>query len=314
MAAGAQGIRVSRLPGAVELNPIIATVTPLTASDRVDLDILGDYLDYLYRVGVRAILVNGTTGEFASLAVAERKSILERVREHWPATLIAHVGASALPDALALLDHAVGLADAAAAITPYFFAEPSADGVRRWFDKLLAATSIPLLLYNFPRHTQTVLPPELLAEFAQRYPMLAGVKDSGSDRDVWRAFAAAGLPVFVGDESAAARIGDLGVSGIVSGGGNPVPELPVRIAEALNSGDTAAAQHWQTIFDQWSAARHDSGLDGIAFSKAALAERIPGFPANMRAPLVEAEPDQAAEVRRHLRRKILPLIEEHPHP
>jgi 4-hydroxy-tetrahydrodipicolinate synthase len=131
MAAGTQGIRVSRLPGAVELNPIIATVTPLTAADRVDVAALGDYLNYLYRAGVRAILVNGTTGEFASLTVAERKTILEHVRERWPATLIAHIGASALPDALELLGHAAGFADAAAAITPYYFAEPPADGVRR---------------------------------------------------------------------------------------------------------------------------------------------------------------------------------------
>ncbi|MEV0028021.1 dihydrodipicolinate synthase family protein [Nocardia sp. NPDC050793] len=297
-------------PGTVRVNPIIATVTPFTHDHTVDTGALGEYLGFLHRAGVPAILVNGTTGEFANLTVAERKKVLEQARAQWPGHLVAHVGATAYGDAIDLLDHARDHADAVAAIAPYFFADPPETGVRDFFGRLLARTELPMLLYNFPRHTQTPISPALLGALAAEYPMLVGIKDSSGQLDVARAYTATGLAVFAGNDGAAARIGELGVHGIVSGGGNPVPEIPVRIAAALRDGDRDAATRWQAVFDECRALRHESGLSDIAFVKAALAERIPGFPATVRSPLLTPADAVIADIRAHLRHKILPRIHE----
>ncbi|WP_431969457.1 dihydrodipicolinate synthase family protein [Nocardia sp. bgisy134] len=297
-------------PGTVELNPIVATVTPFTRDHAVDTGALGDYLGFLHRAGVPAILVNGTTGEFANLTIAERKKVLEQARAQWPGQLVAHIGATAYGDAMDLLDHARQHADAVAAIAPYFFADPPEIGVRDFFGRLLARTELPMLLYNFPRHTQTPISPELLGALAAEYPMLVGIKDSSGRLDVTRAYTATGLAVFAGNDGAAARIGELGVHGIVSGGGNPVPEIPVRIAAALRAGDREAAARWQAVFDECRALRHESGLSDITFVKAALAERIPGFPAAVRSPLRTPDDTVIADIRAHLRHKILPRVHE----
>lgn len=310
MAVGAEGERVPRWAGAVELNPILATVTPFTGDYRVDTGALGDYLMFLHEAGVRAILVNGTTGEFPGLTVAERKAVLEFTRAHWPGQLIAHIGASAVGDAIELLDHAHNHANAVAAIAPYYFAEPPEAGVREYFGLLLGRTELPLLVYNFPRHTQARITPALLGGLAAEYPMLAGVKDSGTDRGITREYADTGLSVFVGSDSAAAHIGDYGAHGIVSGGGNPVPELPVRIARALRAGDNDEAIKWQSVFDECRALRRRSGLTDIAFVKTALAERLPGFPMTLRPPLVAADIGQSENIRTYLRTKILPQVYE----
>ncbi|MGV9832937.1 dihydrodipicolinate synthase family protein [Nocardia niigatensis] len=310
MAVGEERQRVPRWPGTIELNPIIATVTPFTGDRRVDIGALRAYLGFLNDVGVRAILVNGTTGEFAGLTVAERKSVLEHARAHWPGHLIAHIGATAAGDALELLHHAHDHADAVATIAPYFFADPPEAGLRDYFGQLLALTKLPMLLYNFPRHTQTPITPELFRHLADQHPMLAGIKDSGSDRAVTRAYTATSLPVFVGDDGAAARIADLGVQGIVSGGGNPVPELPVRIAAALRVGDTENAQRWQSVFDECRSLRRESGLSDIAFVKAALGERIPGFPTTVLPPLTASDEPRIDEIRTYLRHKVLPRVRE----
>ncbi|MEU2251865.1 dihydrodipicolinate synthase family protein [Nocardia xishanensis] len=297
-------------PGNVQVNPIIATVTPFTRDHAVDTGALGEYLGFLHRAGVDAILVNGTTGEFANLTVAERKKVLEQARAQWPGQLVAHVGATAYGDAIDLLDHARDHADAVAAIAPYFFADPPEPGVRDFFGRLLARTELPMLLYNFPRHTQTPISPDLLGALAAEYPMLVGIKDSSGQLDITRAYAATGLAVFAGNDGAAARIGELGVHGIVSGGGNPVPEIPVRIAAALRDGDGAAATRWQAVFDECRTLRHESGLSDITFVKAALAERIPGFPAAVRSPLVTPADAVIADIRAHLRNKILSRLHE----
>lgn len=309
MAVGTEGERGERWGRAVELNPILATVTPFTSGYLVDTGALGDYLSFLFESGARALLVNGTTGEFPSLTVAERKSVLEFTRSHWPGQLIAHIGSSAVGDAIELLDHAHEHADAVAAIAPYYFADPPEAGIREYFGLLLERTELPLLVYNFPCHTQARITPALLDSLAAEYPMLVGVKDSGTDRAITTDYAGTGLSVFVGSDGAAADIAEHSALGIVSGGGSPVPELPVRIAQALRAGDHDAAVRWQAVFDDCRGLRRRAGLTDPAFVKAALAERVPGFPVDVRPPLVAADSVQGAEIRTYLRAKILPRID-----
>jgi hypothetical protein len=50
--------------------------------------------------------------------------------------------------------------------------------------------TLPVLLYNFPRHTQNPLNPDLVARLATRFPQLCGIKDSGRDISIIRAFKA----------------------------------------------------------------------------------------------------------------------------
>lgn len=309
MVVGTEGKRVPRWAGAVELNPILATVTPFTRDDRVDTGALGDYLGFLCESGVRTILVNGTTGEFPALTVAERKAILEFTRSHWSGQVVAHIGASAIRDAIEMLDHAHDHADAVAAIPPYYFAEPPEAGLRDYFGLLLGRTKLPMLVYNFPRHTQALITPALIGSLAEEYPLLAGVKDSGSDRGVTRNYADTGVSVFIGSDGAAAHIADFGALGIVSGSGSPVPELPVQIAQALRAGDRDEAIRWQKVFDECRGMRRRSGLTDTAFVKAALAERVPGFPATVRPPLATAGDVQSQEISTYLRTKILPQMD-----
>jgi 4-hydroxy-tetrahydrodipicolinate synthase len=136
------------------------------------------------------------------------------------------------------------------------------------------------------------------------------VKDSGKDRNITRQFKAArpDMQVFVGDDRAGARLSEIGVDGLVTGGGGPVAELPLRIVDAVLEGDLKQAHQLQADFDQWSDARCASPLTEIAFVKAALAARLPGFPPYVRPPLVTATDSQCEEIRSFLRRKMMPLI------
>nr|WP_280464533.1 dihydrodipicolinate synthase family protein [Nocardia cyriacigeorgica] len=129
---------------------MVAVVTPLDSRFRIDFAALGAYLDLLSNAGVRCVLVNGTTGEFANLTAAERCAVVEFCRERWPSQLIAHAGATAAADAIAMVEHANDHADAVAVIAPFFFAGVDVVGVEAFFDQVLASTRIPALLYNFP--------------------------------------------------------------------------------------------------------------------------------------------------------------------
>lgn len=291
-------------------SPVVAVVTPFNAQGAVDTDALQSYLALLSAAGVKTILVNGTTGEFFSMTLHERSAVLEFCRKHWAGQVIAHIGSAAIGDAIDLLDHARPHADYVAAISPYFFSSPPEQGVYAYFRQLLLRSDLPMLLYNFPQHAQTDITPSILSQLAAEFPLLRGVKDSGKDRSVTRRFKAArqDMQVFVGDDRAGARLSEIGADGLVTGGGGPVVELPLRIMEAVQGDDLEHAHQLQADFDQWNDARHASPLSEIAFAKAALAVRLPGFPPYVRPPLVTATDSQRAEIRSFLRRKMLPLI------
>ncbi|MGH3833807.1 MAG: dihydrodipicolinate synthase family protein [Pseudonocardiaceae bacterium] len=289
---------------------IVAVLTPFDEKGAVDQGALRDYLALLSAAGVQSILVNGTTGEFFAMTSRERNAVLEFCREHWPGQVIAHVGSAAIGDAIELLDHARSHTDYLAAITPYYYSGPPEEGVCAYFRKLLVRSDLPLLLYNFPRHTQTDITPSIVSRLAAEFPLLRGVKDSGTDRNLTRQFKAArpDMQVFIGDDRAGARLAEIGADGLVTGGGGPVVELPLRILAAVTSDELERARQLQADFDQWSDARRASPLTGIAFAKAALAARLPGFPRYVRPPLVSATDSQCQEIRSFLRHKMMPLI------
>ncbi|MBV7701576.1 dihydrodipicolinate synthase family protein [Nocardia nova] len=286
--------------------PIVAALTPFRVDGAVDYGALGDYLDLLTAAGVPSVLVGGTTGEFASLTVHERKQVLQFCRGRWSRQLIAQVGASAVGDVTELVVHANDVADALAVIAPYFFAGPPEAGVEAFYARVLRFARKPLLLYNFPRHTQVALAPVLVERLAVRFPLVRGIKDSGKDFAVSREYKTRcpQLTVLLGDDRACARLGELGVDGVVTGAGGPVAELPVAIAAATRAGDSACARRSQAVFDRYTDRRKATPVSDIAFAKSALAARLPGFPTHVRPPLTAAPPELTADITAFLRNEI----------
>lgn len=286
------------MAGELITSPIVAVVTPFQESGEVDFAALTDYLNMLADMGISSILVAGTTGEFASLGMGERRTVAEHCRGVWSGTLLVHVGASAFGDAVELAGHADEFADGLAVINPYFFAEAPPDGVAEYFRRVLAVSDRPTLLYNFPRHTQTPLPPAVVQQLAQQFPNVVGVKDSGKDREAIREYTrlCPRLAVYLGDDRLVADAAEVGAVGVVSGAGGPVAELPAAITDAVAAGDHARAHARQRDFDVYSDERKQLPLSDIAFVKAALGARLPGFPSQVRPPLMAASLQQQQRI------------------
>ncbi|WP_194290017.1 dihydrodipicolinate synthase family protein [Nocardia macrotermitis] len=86
-------------------------------------------------------------------------------------------------------------------------------------DMVSAAGVETVLLYSFPRHTQTAVSPEAVARLAAKFPLVCGVKDSGKDLTISRGYKqrTPRLQVFLGDDRSGVRVRELGVDGVVTG-------------------------------------------------------------------------------------------------
>jgi 4-hydroxy-tetrahydrodipicolinate synthase len=282
---------------------VFAIVTPFNERDGIDEPALRDYLRLLDEKGVPAIVAGGTTGEFPSLTPAERMRLLECCRRDFRGTVVAHASSCCVGDCRQLLDHAREHADAVLLLPPFYYARPSGEGVHQFLGAAIAHSRLPVYLYNFPEHTQFAITPQLLAELAAQHPMLAGIKDSGGDFNVSRAYKAAcpQLQVFVGSDRRALEVLESGLDGSVTGAGNPVPEAFVAIARGYESGNQERARAGQRLLDRWTDFRERVPGGDIRISKAALGDRVAGFPARVRPPLVTCDEQQIARIRAGLR-------------
>jgi 4-hydroxy-tetrahydrodipicolinate synthase len=155
----------------------VALVTFFTDDGAPDPDATGKFAAELADRGMRAILAVGTTGEAPALDAAERRAVIEAVRDAVPADVpvIAGTGMPSAHQAAALTRDAVAAgADAVLAWPPVGGA-----GQVRYFEAVAeAAAGRPVLAYHFPR----VYPPGVPVEALASLPV-TGVKDSSGDPD-----------------------------------------------------------------------------------------------------------------------------------
>jgi 4-hydroxy-tetrahydrodipicolinate synthase len=129
---------------------VAAALTALDSRRRFDDAMAKDYLSYLAAGGLDGVLVLGTTGEFASFSVKERKQILESYIKHrGKLSVMAQVGAPNLPETLELLAHAADAgAGSALVLPPFYYKNVSTEGVLRYYEPVLDAARIPPTIPN----------------------------------------------------------------------------------------------------------------------------------------------------------------------
>ncbi len=274
----------------VAISGLITPVcTPFSGADAFAETAFIEHLEFLAAAGVKKVLVNGTTGEFFSLTEKERRLALHLTRRYFPGVVLYQAGRESLVATIteARLGEDFG-ADAIVALPPYYRAAVPADGLIACFRQLGESIDIPLILYNFPRHTGNPLTPEILDAIEH-----FGLKDSSGDLSLighTRRY-------FIGGDSMILEACAAGAVGFVSGHANHAPDLYVVMERALRH-DPRDAARLQEEITALSAAF--SGAEQTAKIKYAVSQRIPGYPAAVRLPLCNLHEDERIETRRFL--------------
>jgi 4-hydroxy-tetrahydrodipicolinate synthase len=166
----------------------VAAVTPCDSKGKFDDGIYRDMMPFFKERGVDGVLVLGTTGEFASFSVAERKKIAETALKHRSGLeMMVQVGTPNLPETLDLLAHAqANGADQVLCIPPFYFKNPNTAGLTKYYSQVLEATKLPVNLYHYPGMSAVPISPALLHSL-EHYPNLAGIKDSTGDATAYAA-------------------------------------------------------------------------------------------------------------------------------
>ncbi|WP_432535240.1 dihydrodipicolinate synthase family protein [Kineococcus arenarius] len=216
----------------------VANVTPFRDDERasIDLEAYLGHVRWLADAGVTGVVPFGTNGEGPSVATREKAEVLEAVvAAAGPLHVVATVAEGTLPDTLDLLAHLDGLPVRALLVLPPWYFRPVADeGLRRFYDRVLAATRHPVVVYHIPKYAVAV-PAGLIAGLP-----VWGVKDSGGEAGYAEAVTAANRGVLLGTED------DLPdrlptVQGSVSALANIVPEQVIELYGHVRAGRSTEA-------------------------------------------------------------------------
>ena len=254
---------------------IVPPPTPFNDTMGIDEKAFVEHLEFLADHGVTRILVNGTTAEFFSLLPEERKLLLTVARRYFPGIVLFNTASDSLLQAKKAARWAEDYgADAIVAMAPYYYASAPAEGLIEFFNELGDSVDIPMMLYNFTKHTNNPLTPEILKAVKH-----IGIKDSSGDYSLIDATS----NYFAGTSRAMVEAHLKGAKGFVSALANHMPKLYVRLEEALKEREMEHAGVLQAEI-----AKSCAGIEAeneIAFIKTKLSESIRGYPLRMRLPL-----------------------------
>lgn len=217
----------------------------MTEDGRVDLPSCARLLAHFEASGCKGAVLAGTNGEGPSLSAVEKRDLLRAMSPvRGQLELILGVATGSLDEAIWLCRQAYRDGAAAALVMPpSYFREAAAEGIARWFEELMAASDLPIVVYNFPQRTGVKLAPELVRRLASHDRFL-GLKDSSGEIDNLTAFRSAvdeRHVLYVGNETLLMLAVGAGWTGTISGASNSVGEWLVRVLEELE-GDPESAR------------------------------------------------------------------------
>ena len=280
---------------------ITAMVTPMHPDGSVDEVGLRAVVEHLLASGHDGIVVNGTTGESATLSDDESIAAVRLAKEVAGdrAAVTAGVGSNDTAHSVTMAARAAEAgADALLLVSPYYN-KPTQAGLLAHCRAVADSTELPIMLYDIPGRTGVAFATETLVALAA-HPRIVAVKDAKAD--LWASthvMATTDLLWFSGDDVLTLAHLAQGAVGCVSVVGHVAGREYAAMLAAVDAGDLAAArQIHQRLVPVVDAVMSTS--QGAIMAKAALAELGVIESAFVRLPLVESPPEHLEILRRGL--------------
>ena len=271
-------------------------VTPFDADGDIDADALASHAETLVDAGLDGLVPCGTTGEFASLTDAERRTVVETTVEAADGRVPVIAGAAdttvaGARDRLAFAREAG--ADAALVTLPYYHTSTAPAGQRAFLEAVAADAPLPIYLYDIPATVGEPIDPDVVTDAAE-LDAVVGLKDTSGDLTALDAVLGAvpdSFTVFQGVDAQLYPSLSLGVDGGIHALSQAIPEVFVALGEAVRAGDDdrALTLHRRGIAPLFGRCG-DHGFAPVAKVAAAHRGFIPD--STVRPPLTR--PDEAA--------------------
>mgnify|MGYP000111995563 CR=1 FL=1 len=207
----------------------VALVTPFKEDLSVDFDALIKLVNYNIENGTDYLVINGTTGESATITKEEKQEIIDVIikTNNKRLPLVLGVGGNntvLVVDELKTRDF-TGI-DGILSVAPYY-SKPTQEGFYQHYKTLAEATDLPIILYNVPGRTAKNMEPSTVLRLANDYANIVAVKEAGNNQQQYHTLLKdkpTDFLVISGDDDLALGVALAGGSGVISVIGQAFPK------------------------------------------------------------------------------------------
>ncbi|WP_299109947.1 4-hydroxy-tetrahydrodipicolinate synthase [uncultured Tenacibaculum sp.] len=207
----------------------VALVTPFKEDLSVDYDALKKLVNYNIENGTNYLVINGTTGESATITKEEKEQIIRVVAEvnNKRLPLVLGVGGNntqTVVEELKTLD--LSEIDAILSVAPYY-SKPTQEGFYQHFKAVALASPKPVILYNVPGRTAKNMEPATTLRLANDFANVIGVKEAGNNQQQYYSLLKDRPEDFLiisGDDDLALGVVLAGGAGVISVIGQGLPK------------------------------------------------------------------------------------------
>lgn len=205
----------------------VALITPMKDDCSIDFIGLANLINHVITGGADYLVVQGTTGESATMNKEEKKQVLEAAIETNSRRLPLVYGLGGNNTAAVLEEISLTCfdsVDAILSVCPYYN-KPSQPGIIAHYKAIADACPVPLILYNVPGRTVTNMTAATTLTLAQ-HPNIMAIKEASGNLEQCMAIAS-GMPrdflLISGDDMLTTAMRAIGGLGVISVMANAYP-------------------------------------------------------------------------------------------
>jgi N-acetylneuraminate lyase len=228
-----------------------ALLTPMRDDGSIDYASLERLVESQIEQKIHGFYAGGSTGEGFLLTSEERMQLLEAVVQFVAGRvpIIAHIGCIGTMESIRLARHAENQGVAAVSAVVPFYYQLSGNEILAHYQAIMAAVSIPMIIYHYPGATGVQLTLDFYEQISS-HPQCIGVKFTSHnlyEMQQIRARCGDSFLIFNGHDEIYASAALAGANGAIGSTFNMMPELFVNLHELLSREGGSSASELQSL-------------------------------------------------------------------
>ena len=220
---------------------LTAMVTPFNADGSINYEAGADFADWLLANGSDGLVVEGSTGEAATMDMDEKIKFMQTIvaRVNGRAKIVAGAGTNCTASTIELVKkmEACGV-DGVLVVGPYYN-KPTQEGYYQHFAAVAKATKLPIIVYNVPGRTGGNIAPETVARLAADFSNIVAIKEAAGNvaqtAELYRVLPE-DFSIYSGDDGLILPFMSVGACGLISVLANVNGNILQQLMQAYSEG------------------------------------------------------------------------------
>lgn len=220
---------------------LTAMVTPFNADGSINYEAGADFADWLLANGSDGLVVEGSTGEAATMDMDEKIKFMQNIvaRVNGRAKIVAGAGTNCTASTIDLVKkmEACGV-DGVLVVGPYYN-KPTQEGYYQHFAAVAKATKLPIIVYNVPGRTGSNIAPETVARLAADFSNIVAIKEAAGNvaqtAELYRVLPE-DFSIYSGDDGLILPFLSVGACGLISVLANVNGNILQQLMQAYSEG------------------------------------------------------------------------------